>query len=110
MGAAMYVCLCNGFTDRAVREALAGGAGSVAHVYRQLGCQPQCGKCGIHIRGMLREKAILAATERRGVVGEVTNERRPEGPPASQQGPAERAHGDQPVLSALPHAEELGSR
>src|SRR3546814_18603610 len=101
MGAAMYVCLCNGFTDRAVREALAGGAGSVAHVYRQLGCQPQCGKCGIHIRGMLREKALLAAPERRGVVGEVTNERRTEGPPDSQPGSENRAQRDKHTLSSF---------
>ncbi|WP_443024269.1 (2Fe-2S)-binding protein, partial [Sneathiella sp.] len=46
----MYVCLCNGFTDRDVKSAIAGGAQGVANIYDSLGAPPQCAKCSIHIR------------------------------------------------------------
>lgn len=52
-GCPMYVCLCNGFTDRDVSQALGGGVSSVAGVYRALDCKPQCGRCGCTIRDML---------------------------------------------------------
>jgi bacterioferritin-associated ferredoxin len=52
----MYICLCNGLTDRDVRASCDGGC-SVAMVYRSLGCEPQCGKCVPYIRQMLREQA-----------------------------------------------------
>ena len=48
----MFVCLCNGFTERQVRECLDGGTRSVAGVYRCLG-KPQCGKCIGHVREMV---------------------------------------------------------
>lgn len=48
----MFVCLCNGFTERQVRECLGEGAQSVAGVYRCLG-KPQCGKCIGHVRQMV---------------------------------------------------------
>jgi bacterioferritin-associated ferredoxin len=58
----MYVCLCNGLTDRDVRNCAAGGC-SVAMVYRSLGCEPQCGKCVPYVRQMLRETAPAAQME-----------------------------------------------
>lgn len=48
----MFVCLCNGFTERQVRECLRDEAQSVAGVYRSLG-KPQCGKCISHVREMV---------------------------------------------------------
>ena len=48
----MFVCLCNGFTERQVRECLKEGTRSVAGVYRCLG-KPQCGKCIGHVREMV---------------------------------------------------------
>ena len=48
----MYVCLCNGLTSRAINEAAA-TASSTGGVYRALGVQPRCGKCGPMIRGMV---------------------------------------------------------
>ena len=39
----MYICLCNGFTDRQVRGICADG-GSAGEVFRSLGT-PRCGKC-----------------------------------------------------------------
>jgi bacterioferritin-associated ferredoxin len=55
----MYVCLCNGLTDRDVRAQTAGGGRSVAMVYQACGCQPQCGKCVPLVRQMLREGAEI---------------------------------------------------
>jgi bacterioferritin-associated ferredoxin len=53
----MYICLCNGLTDRELREHGAGEACSVAMVYRALGVQPKCGKCVPFVRQMLRQAA-----------------------------------------------------
>jgi len=58
----MYVCLCNGLTDRDVRSCTRDGC-SVAMVYRSLGCEPQCGKCVPYVRQMLREAEPAAQTE-----------------------------------------------
>jgi bacterioferritin-associated ferredoxin len=55
----MFVCLCNGLTDRDVRESAEAGC-SVAMVYRTLGCQPQCGKCVPFVREMLRQSMAPA--------------------------------------------------
>jgi bacterioferritin-associated ferredoxin len=53
----MYVCLCNGFTERQAQEATGqNDCRSVAQVYRQLGCQPQCGKCVPMVAQMLRHR------------------------------------------------------
>jgi len=49
----MFVCLCNGFTERAVEAAVAAGSRSVAQVYRALDCRPQCGKCVPTVRAMV---------------------------------------------------------
>ncbi len=63
----MYVCLCNGFTDRDVKGAIASGANAVPGVYECLGASPQCAKCSVHIREMIQEeksqKAISFSSE-----------------------------------------------
>jgi bacterioferritin-associated ferredoxin len=52
----MYVCLCNGLSDRDLRPHTSGGGYySVSMVYQACGCRPQCGKCAPFIRQMLRE-------------------------------------------------------
>jgi bacterioferritin-associated ferredoxin len=50
----MYVCICNGISDRTVRAAVAAGCRSVAQVYQAVGERPQCGKCVHQIRAMVR--------------------------------------------------------
>jgi len=57
----MYVCLCNGFTDRDVKSAVADGAQGVANVYESLGAPPQCAKCSVHIREIIRETTKLSS-------------------------------------------------
>jgi bacterioferritin-associated ferredoxin len=41
----MYVCICNAVTDRAIREAAAGGARSFDEVRSRTGCADCCGNC-----------------------------------------------------------------
>jgi bacterioferritin-associated ferredoxin len=53
----MYLCNCNGLTEREVREALATGCRSAGQVYRCLGVKPQCGRCVKDVRGMMRTGA-----------------------------------------------------
>lgn len=53
----MYLCNCNGLTEREVRDALATGCRSAGQVYRCLGVKPQCGRCVSDVRGMLRGSA-----------------------------------------------------
>jgi bacterioferritin-associated ferredoxin len=53
----VYICLCNGFTDRQVRTIVEQCASSVAQVYQALGCAPRCGKCVPLVREMLGRPA-----------------------------------------------------
>ena len=41
----MYVCICNGVTDRHIREAVASGCRSVAELTMRTGCGSNCGSC-----------------------------------------------------------------
>lgn len=41
----MYVCICNGVTDRAVREAAERGAKTLADLAMMTGCATNCGSC-----------------------------------------------------------------
>src|SRR3954471_22903381 len=61
-GTPMYVCLCNGLTDRDLRPHTIGGRCSVSMVYQACGCRPQCGKCVPFVRQMLREGSEAATT------------------------------------------------
>jgi len=42
---AVYVCICNGVTERQVREAAAAGCSSVAELTMRTGCGASCGSC-----------------------------------------------------------------
>ncbi|WP_420497097.1 (2Fe-2S)-binding protein [Sneathiella sedimenti] len=53
----MYICLCNGLTDRDIKSAVASGAQRIANVYESLGAAPQCAKCTTNIRDIIRESA-----------------------------------------------------
>jgi bacterioferritin-associated ferredoxin len=50
----MYVCLCHGLTTRDITHHARNGCGSVAGVYKQLGCRPQCGKCVKDVRRLVQ--------------------------------------------------------
>ena len=42
----MYVCICNGITDRDVREAVHAGASDLSQLSAMTGCSTVCGSCG----------------------------------------------------------------
>ena len=56
----MYICLCNGFTDKQVRGVGCSGDGTVSGVYRSLGAEPKCGKCVPMVRDIVREASGAA--------------------------------------------------
>ncbi|WP_404384224.1 bacterioferritin-associated ferredoxin [Caenispirillum salinarum] len=41
----MYVCICNGLTDRDFTAAAQAGATTVSQAFKSLGEKPQCGRC-----------------------------------------------------------------
>jgi bacterioferritin-associated ferredoxin len=41
----MYVCICNGVTDRDIRDAASRGARTIKDLRRELGVASDCGKC-----------------------------------------------------------------
>lgn len=49
----MYVCLCNGITDRQIRQAVEDGASSMRELRQQLGVCGNCGRCGPEARDIL---------------------------------------------------------
>lgn len=55
----MYICLCNGYTDRQVRNA-APRCATVADVYRALGAPPRCGKCVPMVADLRRDASANA--------------------------------------------------
>ncbi len=55
----MYVCLCNGITDRDFHAHADGEDRTVSMVYRALGAKPQCGKCVPFVRQLLRRTAEI---------------------------------------------------
>ena len=51
----MYVCLCNGVTERDIHEAASRGARTVKDLRRDLGVASDCGKCASCAREVLCE-------------------------------------------------------
>jgi len=41
----VYICICNGYREREIRDAVLRGARDVAEAYRALGNEPCCGCC-----------------------------------------------------------------
>ena len=53
----MYVCICNGITERQVKAAVAAGAKRWPDVHRHHGCRAQCGSCGPEIAAHIHASA-----------------------------------------------------
>ncbi|GED23024.1 (2Fe-2S)-binding protein [Halomonas sabkhae] len=51
----MYVCLCKGVSDKAIRQSVEDGARSWRDVQRDTGCGTQCGKCACLGKSITRE-------------------------------------------------------
>jgi bacterioferritin-associated ferredoxin len=52
---AMYVCICNGITDGAIREAAARGVETLEELTMRTGCASGCGSCADVARQILDE-------------------------------------------------------
>lgn len=51
----MYICVCKGITDKAIRQAVESGAGSFRKVRLELGVSTQCGQCACHAKALVDE-------------------------------------------------------
>ena len=51
----MYVCLCNGITDRDIRRAAESGCTSMRQLGKETGVGQDCGRCAVMAREILRE-------------------------------------------------------
>lgn len=53
----MYVCLCNGVTERDIRQAAAGGCRGMTELTMRTGCGASCGSCVSMACQLLDEEA-----------------------------------------------------
>ncbi len=51
----MYVCNCNGISERQVREALEERPRSAHCVFRRYDARPRCGRCVPEIQAMVQQ-------------------------------------------------------
>ncbi|MFC4726718.1 (2Fe-2S)-binding protein [Coralloluteibacterium thermophilus] len=67
----MYVCICNGITDRDIRNAAADGCGSLAELTMRTGCAATCGSCAGHAADLLAsaQAALRGASGGLRVIG-----------------------------------------
>jgi len=56
----MYVCICNGITDKQIRAAVAGGANSLQRLRDELGVASNCGTCTEHALSLLEDAPTQA--------------------------------------------------
>jgi bacterioferritin-associated ferredoxin len=57
----MYICICKGVTDTAIREAVCQGADRMRDLKACLGVSEQCGICAAHAQEVL-EQALMQKT------------------------------------------------
>jgi bacterioferritin-associated ferredoxin len=56
----MYVCLCNGVTERVIRQTAVAGCSTMAELTMRTGCGAGCGSCVCMATALLEE--VHAAT------------------------------------------------
>jgi bacterioferritin-associated ferredoxin len=68
----MIVCICHNVSDKAIRQALEDGAGSMQEIRARLGVGSCCGKCNAFaktlVRAHLEDDGLQAIELRRSVV------------------------------------------
>lgn len=57
----MYICVCKGVTDSAIRDAVRKGADRMRDLKTHLGVSEQCGICACHAKEVL-EQALMQKT------------------------------------------------
>ena len=65
----MYVCICNGVTDRQIQEAAAAGVRTVAELTMRTGCGATCGSCLDMAGGLLEAHAKTHVPFRLPILG-----------------------------------------
>jgi bacterioferritin-associated ferredoxin len=58
----MYVCLCNGVTERAIRQTAAEGCSTMAELTMRTGCGAGCGSCVCMATALLEDVHSATAT------------------------------------------------
>lgn len=56
----MYVCLCNGVTERDIRQVVEAGCRSVSELTMRTGCGANCGCCLEMAAQLLEERTTVA--------------------------------------------------
>ncbi|OGA30252.1 MAG: hypothetical protein A3I01_19940 [Betaproteobacteria bacterium RIFCSPLOWO2_02_FULL_65_24] len=59
----MYICICNGITERDLHNCIRQGACCMDDLRRELGIGTQCGRCETHARLCLRKTAETGVAE-----------------------------------------------
>ena len=54
----MYICICKGVTELAIRDEVCAGARSVDDVSRNTGCSTQCGKCLLRAQKVVEDACV----------------------------------------------------
>jgi bacterioferritin-associated ferredoxin len=74
--AAMYLCNCNGLSEKEINEIADSGVAAVGSLFRCLDCRPQCGKCVPEIRSIIDETRQRRSSARKGSATGGTHEGR----------------------------------
>lgn len=67
----MYICICKGVTDSAIREAVNNGAERMRDLKSCLGVTEQCGICACHTKEVL-DQARMQKAQSRSLAAEST--------------------------------------
>lgn len=62
-GLSMYVCLCNGVTEREIRQTAEAGCRSMAELTMRTGCGAGCGSCVCMATGILEDVHAAAGVD-----------------------------------------------
>jgi bacterioferritin-associated ferredoxin len=57
----MYICICNGVTDKEIRKCVERGACSLSELQMELGVATQCGRCRSAAHDILEEQSRTPA-------------------------------------------------
>ncbi|NTS77861.1 bacterioferritin-associated ferredoxin [Catenovulum sp. SM1970] len=52
----MYICLCNGVTDKQIKEAVQSGCTDLSSIKDKMAVGNQCGKCTKNARKVIRQE------------------------------------------------------
>ncbi|QOJ22677.1 MAG: (2Fe-2S)-binding protein [Gammaproteobacteria bacterium] len=67
----MYVCICKGVTENALREAIYQGAGRMRDLKASLGVTEQCGLCACHAKEVL-DQTLMQKSQLQNFVAQST--------------------------------------